>query len=58
MDHFILEIAELYKKIRNGAATKDEVDRFEVETKLSCMNYTVLMHAIKQAAKERNQVLS
>lgn len=52
MDHFILEMAKLYKKIRNGAATKDEIDRFEVETKLSCMNYTVLMHAIKRAAKE------
>lgn len=52
MNHFILEMAELYKKIRNGNATKDETIRFEVETKLSCMNYDALMYAIKRAAKE------
>lgn len=52
MNHFILEMTELYKKIRDGKATQDEINRFEIETKLSCMNYDVLMHTIKLIAQE------
>lgn len=52
MNHFILEMAELYKKIKNGTASADEILRFEGETLLSCMNYKILMDAIKRAAEE------
>ena len=52
MNHFIFEMAEIYKKIKNGTATADERSKFETKTQLSCMNYNVLMDAIKRAAKE------
>ena len=52
MDHFIFEMAEIYKKIKNGTASADERSKFETETLLSCMNYNILMDAIKRAAKE------
>lgn len=52
MNHFILEMAELYKKIKNGTASADERAKFEAETQLSCMNHNVLMESIKRAAEE------
>lgn len=52
MNRFILEMAEIYKKIKNGTASADERAKFETETQLSCMNYNVLMESIKMAAEE------
>lgn len=52
MEDFVLKMAELYRKIKNGSASEEEKFQFEVEVKTSCMDEKILMHLIETAAKE------
>lgn len=52
MEDFVLKMAELYRKIKNGSASEEEKFRFEVEVKTSCINEKILMYLIETATKE------
>ncbi len=52
MNDLFSEMVHLYKRIEQGIASDSERLEFEWKTKSCCMDYEMLMHFIKEAAKE------